>query len=86
MDDLDLLLGGNTAKDHPAEHIAAIAAAVAAIYTDIPEEHIAVIAAALAAYEETVSVVTVPIVKICRGSRVWSLAGRQEVMAARKFQ
>ena len=75
-------------KDIPAEHIAAIAAAVAAMYADIPEEHIAVIAAAIAAYEGAgAGEVTgaVPVLNIRRGFNVWAMAGRQDAMAARKL-
>jgi hypothetical protein len=72
--------------DIPPEHIAAIAAAIAAVYTNIPEEHIAVIAAAIAAYEGTARVEVVPVINIQRGLNIWAMTGRQEAMAARKLQ
>jgi len=75
---------GQTNTEVPAEHIAAIAAAVAAVCTDIPEEHLVAIAAALAAYEESTQT-TVPILRIRRVQKAWTLAGRQDVMFARKF-
>lgn len=78
-----------SAKAVPAEHIAAIAAAVAAVYAGIPEEHLVAIAAALAAYDGSIQMAptlpAVPIVRLSRGQKAWTIAGRQEVMAARKF-
>lgn len=74
---------GKTDTEVPAEHIAAIAAAVAAVCAGIPEEHLVAIAAALAVYEAGLQ--TVPIVRIRRGQKAWTLAGRQDVMFARKF-
>ena len=75
---------GKTNAAVPAEHIAAIAAAVAAVCAGIPEEHLVAIAAALSAYEESTQT-AVPIVRIRRGQKAWTLAGRQDVMFARKF-
>lgn len=87
---LEITTADNAVSDNniPVEHIAAIAAAVAAMYADIPEEHIAVIAAAIAAYEgaEVFSEAAVPLVNIRRGFSVWSMTGRQDAMAVRKLQ
>lgn len=67
----------------PAEHMAAIAAAIAMVYTDIPEEHIAVIAAAIAAYDELPAEMMPPILRLRPRQQFWAMSGRQAIMNGR---